>query len=416
MAEENKQHLATLAVHGGQEPDPTTGSRAVPIYQTTSYVSATRTTPRDLFGLQEFGNIYTRIMNPTTDVLREARGGAGRRRRRAGDGLRAGGEDPDHPDPGPGRRRDRLGHGDLYGGTYNLLSPHAAEAGHQGALRRRPTTRRTAQRPSTTTPSAVYAETIGNPKLDIVDFERAIAAIASDHGMPLVVDNTVATPYLCGPSSTGRRYRRPLGHQIHRRPRHLHRRHHRGLRQLRLGRLGRFPDFVEPDPSYHGLTFVEALRQPGLHPQGPRAGPARHGRRPFRPFNAWLFLQGLETLHLRMERHSQNALAVAQLPRKASRVSTGSTTPVCESTPIHARRKKYLPNGQGALLGFGIKGGHEAGKKFINSVKLFSHLANIGDAKIAGHSSGLHHPPATDRRGAGHHWRHARVDSPLGRH
>ena len=377
MAEEQKkQRPATLAVHGGQTPDPTTGARAVPIYQTTSYVFTDADHAARLFGLQEFGNIYTRIMNPTTDVFEKRiaalEGGAAALATASGQAaetltiltLANAGE-------------EIVSTTSLYGGTYNLfhytlpklgITVRFVDADDEAGLR--------AEINSKT--RAVYTETLGNPKLDVADVEQ-LARIAHEHGLPLVIDNTSATPALLRPIEWGAdivvesatKFIGGHGTSI-------------GGVIVDAGRFdwkasGRFKDFVEPDPSYHGLSFVDAFgplafilkaRVQGLRDTGAALS----------PFNAWLFLQGLETLHLRMERHSQNALAVAKHLEGHPGVEWVNY-PGLASSKYAARAKKYLPDGQSALLTFGIQGGYKAGKTFINSLKVFSMLANIGDAK-----------------------------------
>jgi O-acetylhomoserine (thiol)-lyase len=376
MAEEQKQQLATLAVHGGQTPDPATGSRAVPIYQTTSFVFQDADHAARLFGLQEFGNIYTRIMNPTTDVFEKRiaglEGGAAALATASGQAAEtltittlanAGDE--------------IVSTTSLYGGTYNLfhytlpklgITVRFVDADDFDGLKKAIT-------PKT---RAVYTETIGNPKLDIADVET-LANVAHENHLPLLVDNTSATPVLFRPIEWGAdivvesatKYIGGHGTSI-------------GGVIVDAGKFdwkasGRFKDFVDPDPSYHGLSFVEAFgplafilkaRVQGLRDTGAALS----------PFNAWLFLQGLETLHLRMQRHSENALAVAQYLEKHPGV-TWVNYPGLKSSPYAARAKKYMPEGQSGLITFGIKGGYNAGKAFINSLKIFSLLANLGDAK-----------------------------------
>jgi O-acetylhomoserine (thiol)-lyase len=376
MSESKKQHLATLSVHAGQEPDPTTGSRAVPIYQTTSYVFKDADHAARLFGLQEFGNIYTRIMNPTTDVFEKRmaalEGGAAALATSSGQAAEtlailtlAGAGD------------EIVSTTSLYGGTYNLfhytlprlgITVRFVDADDFDGLR-------AAINPKT---RAVYTETLGNPKLDIADVER-LAGIAHQQGVPLMIDNTAATPILCRPIEWGAdivvesatKYIGGHGTSI-------------GGVIVDGGKFdwkasGRFRDFVEPDPSYHGLSYVEAFgplafilkaRVQGLRDIGGSMA----------PLNSFLFLQGLETLHLRMERHSQNALAVAKYLGDHPGVDWVNY-PGLPSSKYYARAKKYMPEGQSSLVTFGIKGGFEAGKKLINSLKLFSLLANIGDAK-----------------------------------
>jgi O-acetylhomoserine (thiol)-lyase len=372
----------TIALHGGQKPDPTTNARAVPIYQTTSYVFNDTAHAARLFGLQEFGNIYTRIMNPTTDVLEQRvaqlEGGSGAVAVASGQAAetlallniaRAGDE--------------ILSSASLYGGTYNLFHYTFPRLGidvkfvdpNDPANFRKAITKKT---------KAIFAETVGNPKLDTLDF-AAVSKIAHGAGIPLVVDNTMPTPFLMRPFDHG------ADVIIHSTTKFI------GGHGTSIGGIvvdsgkfdwgnGNFPEFTEPDPSYHGLKFWEVFGNfPGL---GNVAfiiklrvqllrdlGPAMS------PFNAFQFLQGLETLHLRMERHSTNTLAVAHFLEKHPNVSWVNY-PGLTTHPSHALAKKYHHRGlYGAILGFGIKGGMEAGKKFIDHLKLFSHLANIGDAK-----------------------------------
>jgi O-acetylhomoserine (thiol)-lyase len=376
MSESKKQQLATLSVHAGQEPDPTTGSRAVPIYQTTSYVFKDADHAARLFGLQEFGNIYTRIMNPTTDVFEKRiaalEGGAAALATSSGQAAEtlailtlAGAGD------------EIVSTTSLYGGTYNLfhytlprlgITVRFVDADDFDGLR-------AAINPKT---RAVYTETLGNPKLDIADVER-LAGIAHEQGVPLMIDNTCATPILCRPIEFGAdivvesatKFIGGHGNSI-------------GGVIVDGGKFdwkasGRFRDFVEPDPSYHGLSYVEAFgplafilkaRVQGLRDMGGSMA----------PLNSFLFLQGLETLHLRMERHSQNALAVAKHLSDHPGVDWVNY-PGLPSSKYYARSKKYMPEGQSSLITFGIKGGFDAGKKLIDSLKLFSLLANIGDAK-----------------------------------
>jgi O-acetylhomoserine (thiol)-lyase len=376
MSESKQPHLATLAVHAGQQPDPATGSRAVPIYQTTSYLFQDADHSARLFALQEFGNIYTRIMNPTTDVFEKRvaalEGGAAALATSSGQAAEtlaittlAGAGD------------EIVSTTSLYGGTYNLfhytlprLGIHVrfVDADDFDGLR-------AAINDKT---RAVYTETLGNPKLDIADVEK-LASIAHEHGIPLVIDNTAASPILCRPIEWGAdivvesatKFIGGHGTSI-------------GGIIVDAGKFdwkasGRFRDFTEPDASYHGLSYVEAFgplsfilkaRVQGLRDTGACLS----------PFNSFLFLQGLETLHLRMERHSQNALAVAKHLAEHPGVEWVNY-PGLASSKYYARAQKYMPDGQSSLVTFGIKGGFEAGKKLISSLKLFSLLANIGDAK-----------------------------------
>jgi O-acetylhomoserine (thiol)-lyase len=369
-------HFGTLAIHAGQAVDPTTHSRAVPIYQTTSYLFDDADHAARLFALQEFGNIYSRIMNPTVDVFEKRiaalEGGAAALALSSGQAAetlailtlaKAGDE--------------IVSTTSLYGGTYNLfhytlprlgIDVRFADAADYDGLRK-------AISPQT---KAVYAETLGNPKLDVLDIEK-LAAIAHDNGLPLIVDNTSASPALCRPIEWGAdlvlnsatKFIGGHGTSI-------------GGILIDSGKFdwkasGRFAEFSDPDPSYHGVSYTEAFgplafiikaRVQGLRDTGACLA----------PFNAFLLLQGTETLHLRMERHSQNALAVAKFLGQHPQVEWVNY-PGLESSPYHTLARKYLPHGAGALVTFGIKGGFDAGKQFINRVKLFSLLANIGDAK-----------------------------------
>lgn len=368
--------FSTKAIHAGYAPDSDTRSRAVPLYQTTSYTFEDTAHAADLFGLRKFGNIYTRIMNPTTDVLEQrvaalengvaalatASGQAAETLvvltlAQAGDEI--------------------VASTDLYGGTVSLfthtlsrlgikvtyVSPHDIEA-WEGAVNKRT--------------KAFFVESIGNPKLEIIDLEK-IAAVGNAHGIPLVVDNTVTTPYLLNPIAHG------AAIVVHSATKFI------GGHGTSIGGIivdsgrfdweasGRFASFLDPDPAYHGLKFYETFgnltfilraRVLGLRDMGAAMS----------PFNAWTFLQGLETLALRMQRHSENGLAVARFLEEHSYVEW-VRYPGLASCPTYDLKETYLPKGQGALVGFGIKGGQAAAVKFIESCKLFSHLANIGDAK-----------------------------------
>jgi O-acetylhomoserine (thiol)-lyase len=385
MPDEIKQQLATLALHAGQVADPTTNSRAVPIYQTTSYLFNDSDHAARLFALQEFGNVYTRLMNPTTDVFEKRvaalEGGVAGLATASGQAaetlviqtLASAGE-------------EIVSTTSLYGGTYNLfhytlprqgITVRFADADDFDGIRAliNPKTR------------AIYTETLGNPKLDIADIEK-LAAIAHENGIPLVIDNTSASPMLV----------RPIEHSadivINSATKFI------GGHGTTIGGVivdagkfdwkasGRFPTFVNPDPSYHGMSYTEAFgpiafilkaRVEGLRDTGGAIS----------PFSSFLLLQGLETLHLRMERHSQNALAVATHLESHPGVEWVNY-PGLKSSKYYARAQKYMPTGQSALVTFGIKGGYEAGKKLIDSVKLFSHVANIGDSK-----SLIIHPAST---------------------
>jgi O-acetylhomoserine (thiol)-lyase len=372
----DKLHFNTLAVHGGQQPDPTTNARAVPIYQTTSYTFNDADHAARLFALQEFGNIYTRIMNPTTDVFEQRiaalEGGA------AGLALSSGQAAETLTILTIARAGDEIiSTTSLYGGTYNLfhytlpklgITVRFVDAADYDGLS-------AAVNEKT---RAIYSETIGNPKMDITDLER-FAEIAHTNGLPFIIDNTCASPALCRPIEWGAdiivnsatKFIGGHGTSI-------------GGVIVDGGKFdwkasGRFPDFTEPDPSYHGVSYTEAFgplafilkaRVQGLRDTGACLS----------PFNAFLFLQGAETLHLRMQRHSENALEVARFLEARPEVEWVNY-PGLESSQYYSLAQKYLPDGAGALITFGIRGGYEAGKSFINSLKLFSLLANIGDAK-----------------------------------
>lgn len=377
MAEETTNyHFNTLAIHGGQTPDAATNARAVPIYQTTSFAFDDADHAARLFALQEFGNIYTRLMNPTTDVFEQRiaalEGGVAALATASGQAAetlailnlaRSGDE--------------IITTTSLYGGTYNLfhytlpklgINFHFLDgadfAGIEAAINDK--TR------------AIYTETVGNPKLDVIDIEK-LADIAHRHNLPLIVDNTTPSPALLRPIEFG------ADIVVHSATKFI------GGHGTTIGGVivdagkfdwkaaGRFADFVEPDPSYHGISYSETFgnlafiikaRVQGLRDTGAALS----------PFSSFLLLQGAETLHLRMERHSENALEVAKFLQNHEAIEWVNY-PGLESSKYFDLAKKYLPSGAGAIVTFGIKGGFEAGKKFINSVKLFSLLANIGDAK-----------------------------------
>ncbi len=372
--------LDTMGVHAGQEPDPTTGSRAVPIYQTTSYVFRDTEHAANLFALKEFGNIYTRIMNPTTDVFERRmaaiEGGTGAL------ALASGQAAITYALLAITRMGDEIVAGDnLYGGTYQLLHYTFPKLGRTVRFvnSRDPEAFRAAITERT---RALYVETVGNPKLDVPDFE-ALAEIAHAAGIPLVVDNTVGVglvrPFDYGAdiiTSSATKYIGGHGTSI-------------GGVIVDAGRFawnsGKFPEFTEPDPSYHGIVYWDALHDvPGMGNVAfilkVRVTLLRDMGAALSPFNAWQFLQGLETLALRQRRHSENALEVARWLKAHPRVRW-VVYPGLEDDPGHAVAARYLKHGFGGLVGFGIEGGHEAGRRFIEAVKLFSHLANIGDAK-----------------------------------
>jgi O-acetylhomoserine (thiol)-lyase len=376
----SSKNLSTLALHAGQVPDPTTGARAVPLYQTTSFVFKDSEHAANLFALKEFGNIYTRIMNPTTDVFEQRiaaiEGGTGAL------GVSSGMAATTLALLNITQVGDEIvSANNLYGGTYQLFHYTLPKLGREVKFvdSQKLEAFRKAITPKT---RAVFAETIGNPKLDVPDFE-VLAKIAHEAGVPLMVDNTIgvglvrpidygvdiivnsATKYIGGHGTS-------IGGVI-----------------VDSGKFkwnnGKFPEFTEPDPSYHGLKFWDTFGNfPGLGNVAfilkARVQLLRDIGACLSPFNAFLFLQGLETLPLRQRQHSENALEVARYLKKHPLVKW-VTYPGLPEHPSHKLAVKYLKKGFGGILGFGIKGGLEAGKKFINSVKLFSHLANIGDAK-----------------------------------
>lgn len=373
---EPKQHaLETLMLHAGHTPDPASLSRAVPIYQTSSYVFKNSEHAANLFGLKEFGNIYTRLMNPTTDVLEQRLaaldGGVGALAVASGQAAityavlniaQAG--------------QNIISTNYLYGGTYNLFHYTLPKLGIQVKFvdSSDPENIRRAIDDNT---RLVYTESVGNPKNNVDDFE-AIGKITRAAGIPFVVDNTVTTAYLFKPLEHGAdivvysltKFIGGHGTSI-------------GGAVVDGGKFpwdnGKFPELTEPDPSYHGIKYWEALGNLSYILKM-RLTLLRDMGACISPFNSFLFIQGLETLHVRMPRHVENARAVAAWLEKNPTV-TWVNYPGLDSHKDRARAKKYLTKGEGAIIGFGIKGGLDAGKKFIDNVKLLSHLANIGDAK-----------------------------------
>ncbi|WP_225999898.1 homocysteine synthase [Paenibacillus sp. BJ-4] len=385
MSEERKLSFETLAVHAGQQIDPTTFARAVPLYQTTSYGFRDAEHAADLFSLKEFGNIYTRLMNPTTDVFEQRiaalEGGAGALATASGAAAIsfsilniAGAGD------------EIVSASSLYGGTYNLFSTTLPKLGIKVHFvdSDDPENFRKAITDKT---KAIFAETIGNPQGNVLDIE-AVAAIAHEYGIPLIVDNTFPSPYLLRPIEYG------ADIVVHSATKFI------GGHGTSIGGVivdsgrfdwkasGRFPGLTEPDPSYHGVVYTEAVG-PIAYIIKARVQLLRDLGAAISPFNSWLLLQGLETLHLRLERHSQNALKVAQYLESHKDVEWVSYSGL-PSHPSYELAQKYLPKGQGAILTFGIKGGSQAGSKLIANVKLFSHLANVGDSK-----SLIIHPAST---------------------
>lgn len=385
MSQERKLALETLAVHGGQEIDPATMSRAVPIYQTTSYGFRDADHAADLFALKEFGNIYTRIMNPTNDVFEKRvaalEGGA------AALAVSSGMAAITYSILNIAGAGDEIvSSSSLYGGTYNLFAITLPKLGIKVRFvdSSDPNNFREAINDKT---KAVFAETIGNPRGDVLDI-AAVADIAHEHGVPLIIDNTFPSPYLCRPIEHG------ADIVVHSATKFI------GGHGTSIGGIivdggkfdwkssGKFPGLTEPDPSYHGVVYTDAVG-PIAYVIKARVQLLRDMGAALSPFNSFLLLQGLETLHLRMERHSSNALEVAKFLEANEAVEWVSYAGL-PSHPSYELAQKYLPKGQGAILTFGIKGGANAGRKVIENVKLFSHLANVGDSK-----SLIIHPAST---------------------
>jgi O-acetylhomoserine (thiol)-lyase len=390
--------LGTKSLHAGQKPDPTTGSRAVPIYQTTSYQFRDTEHAANLFGLKELGNIYTRIINPTTDVLEQRlaalEGGSGALAHSSGQAAIT------------ASILNIAGAGDhivsvaqLYGGTYNLFHYTLPKLGIQVSFvdGDDPENFRKAVKSNT---KAFYGEGLGNPRLNILPFAE-VAKIAQEIGVPLIVDNTALSPYLNRPFEHGANI------VVHSATKHI------GGHGTSIGGIvvdggnfnwgnGKFPGFTEPDMSYHGLPHWEAFK--AFAPAGGaniafimkmRLQFLRDVGSCISPFNSFLLLQGLETLHLRMERHCSNALKVAQYLEAHPKVKW-TNYPGLKSSKYHDLAKKYLTNGYGALVGFGLKSGFEGGSRFINSLQLHSHVANIGDARsLAIHPASTTHSQLT---------------------
>jgi O-acetylhomoserine (thiol)-lyase len=375
--------LGTKALHAGQQPDPTTGSRAVPIYQTTSYVFRDTEHAANLFALKELGNIYTRIMNPTTDVFEQRlaalEGGSGALAHSSGQAAIT---DSILNIAGAGDHIVSVAQ--LYGGTYNLFHYTLPKLGIEVSFvdADDPESFRRALKPNT---KAFFGEGLGNPALNIFPFEE-VGKIAKEAGVPLIIDNTCLSPMLNRP------FEWDANIVVHSSTKYI------GGHGTSIGGIvvdggnfdwsrGRFPGFTQPDPSYHGLVYWDAFKS--FAPAGGaniayilkmRLQLLRDIGACISPFNAFMMLQGLETLHLRMERICQNAQKTAELLAAHDKV-TWVNYPGLKTSKNHAAAKKYLSGGYGGLLGFGVKGGFDAGKKVIESLKLFSHLANIGDAK-----------------------------------
>ena len=375
--------FATRSLHAGHTPDAASRARAVPIYQTTSYTFEDSSHAAALFGLQQFGNIYTRIMNPTTDVFEQ--------RVAALEGGIAGlatssGQSAQFLAISSlvGQGEEVVAASTLYGGTYTQFDVSFRRIGIDVKFVEPddPENFRKALTPKT---RALYGETIANPRMNVLDIER-VAAIAHEAGVPLVIDNTMASPYLCRPIEYG------ADIVVHSATKFL------GGHGTSIGGIivdsgkfawsNKFPAITQPSPGYHGMKFAETFgnlafiikaRVEGLRDFGPCLS----------PFNSFLFLQGIETLKFRMEQHSRNALAAAEWLSKHKSVSWVKY-PGLKPSPYYKLAQKYLPNGCGSIVTFGIEGGLEAGRKLIDSVQLFSHLANLGDAK-----SLIIHPAST---------------------
>jgi len=370
-----KYGFSTLAIHEGWEPDPATGAVALPIFQTSSYAFKSTQHAADLFALKEEGYIYSRMMNPTVDVFEKRmaalEGGVGALAVSSGQAAItlavtniAGVGD------------EIVSSTNLYGGTYNLFATTLKKFGINFKFVD-PSNPENFKSQITDKTKALYVETIGNPKIDVADIEK-IAEIAHTAGIPLIVDNTFATPYLARPIEFG------ADIVVHSATKFI------GGHGTSIGGVivdsgkfnwdnGKFPELTEPDPSYHGIRYVKDVGEAAYIVKA-RVQLLRDLGTALSPFNAFLFAQGLETLSLRMERHSQNALKVAEFLASHPYVSWVNY-PGLKSSPYYALAQKYLPRGQGGVLTFGIKGGLKAGIKFIESLKLFTHLANIGDAK-----------------------------------
>lgn len=376
MSETKKWGFDTLQVHAGQSADPTTGSRAVPIYQTTSYVFDSTDHAADLFALRQSGNIYTRIMNPTSDVFEKRmaalEGGVGAL------AVASGSTAITYAIMNIADAGDEIvSASTLYGGTYNLLAVTLPRFGIN-TIFVDPDDPANFQKAITDKTRAIFIESIGNPGINIPDIET-IASIAHDHGIPLIVDNTFATPYLLRPIEFG------ADIVVHSATKYI------GGHGTSIGGVlidsgkfdwaasGKFPGLTEPDPSYNNITYVEAAG-PAAYIVKARVQLLRDTGACLSPFNSFLFLQGLETLSLRVERHVSNTKKIAAFLQSHELVSWVNY-PSLRDNKYYNLAQKYLPKGAGSIFTFGIKGGLEAGKRFIESLQLFSLLANVADAK-----------------------------------
>ena len=384
---DRKFGFETLCLHAGHLPDPTTGSRAVPIYQSTAYVFDSTDHAASLFNLQTFGNIYTRIMNPTNAVFEERMAAleGGRGALAVASGMAAQmvailtimeAED------------ELVSSSTLYGGTYSQFDVSFRKLGINTKFVN-PDEPENFKKAVTKKTKAIFAETIGNPLINVLDIE-AVASIAHEAGIPLIVDNTFATPYLCRPFEFG------ADIIVHSATKFIcgHGTSIGGV-IVESGKFpwdnGNFPVMMEPSKAYHGVRFYETFGDFGYIMKA-RVETLRTFGPALSPFNSFLFIQGLETLHLRMERHCSNALAVAKFLKDHPAV-TWVNYPGLTDNPYHELAKRYLPKGAGSIFTFGINGGKEAGVRFIESVQLLSHLANVGDAKTL-----VIHPASTTHR------------------
>ena len=384
---DRKFGFGTLCLHAGAIPDPATGARAVPIYQTTSYVFDSADHAASLFNLQTFGNVYSRISNPTVSVFEErvAALEGGRAALAAASGQAA----------QMCALLTLVQNGDeivsastLYGGTYSQFDVMFRQFGIETKFVD-PDDPLNFQRAITSKTKVLYAETAGNPRINVLDIE-AVAAIAKDAGIPLVIDNTFATPYLCRPIEFG------ADIVVHSATKYI------GGHGTTMGGVlvesgkfpwgnGKFPGMTTPSRGYHGVIFHETFGDFGYVMKA-RMETMRTLGPAMAPMNAWLLLQGLETLHVRMDRHVANALAVAQFLERHPQVSWVNY-PSLPSSKYYELARKYMPKGAGAIMTFGIKGGQQAGVRFIEGVQFLSHLANVGDAKTL-----VIHPASTTHR------------------
>ena len=390
MEHENKYGFDTLTVHAGQEPDPATGARAVPIYQTTSYVFDDTQHAADLFALKEEGDIYTRINNPTNGVLEKRiaalEGGVGALA--VSSGMAA---ETVALTNITKEGQEIVSGSSIYGGTFNLFKHTLPKFGIKVRFADS-TDPNSFKEQLTSETRALYVETIGNPGLDVPDFEK-IAAIAHEAGIPLIVDNTFATPYICNPFDYG------ADIIIHSTTKFM------GGHGTSIGGIivdsgqfnwenGKFPELTEPDPSYHGIKYTDHFGEQAFIAKA-RVQVLRDLGSCISPFNSFLLLQGLETLSLRMEKHCSNAGKIAHYLKEDDRVNWVNY-PGLKSHSTYENSNKYLSEGYGAMITFGVKGGEEAGIDFIENLDVFSHLANVGDAKsLAIHPASTTHQQLT---------------------